>query len=442
MTRIAALALTLVVTGGCAGDKVGGPSGPKESVSLEMCSDFRPNWMAIQNEGEAWQAITVPATGPITFDATPQVSVAMALSFFGFGGFTTVFNVARDEIDAAPVFLDCEGFAFGDRELNGTVAGLVDDDYAGISASSAYTNAGVESPAWSLPSLPNQSLDLVATRVSDPFLQTVDRVIVRRGLLPGLPGSAPIPVLDFAAAEAKALAATTLTLSNVGNDVVDVTNTFTTANGTTHPLTSSFSPGATHPVYSVPSELTVAGDLHALSVTAFTDQQQGFRDATHYYRTAGNKSLTLGAFVGIPTITTVTSSPTKRMRAQLASQSDYPDGVAVAFSQGTNCGEGCFTIYVVSVLTTAAFLGGTPATWELTIPDLSAAGYQASWGLQNNATPVEWDVTALGGGSSAALGTPVEGATITSSSRSSSAGLAAAAFSGARSFRRPLARRR
>jgi hypothetical protein len=436
MKTIAALPLALVVAVACSGDKIEGPSGPTETVSFQMCEDFRPNWMAIQNEGDVWKAITVPATGPVTFDATEKVSVAMALSFFGFGGFTTVFNVTREELSGTVAFLDCDGLAFGDRELNGTVSGLVGDNYAEISAAALTTTAG-GSLAWSLTELPNKSMDLVAARVSDAFLRTMDRVIVRRGILPGPPGSAPIPVLNFAGAEAQPPADATLTLSNVGSDVVSVSNTFLTANGTTHSLTNSFSPGTVHPFQSIPPALTIAGDLHELDATASTTE--GFREVTHYFRTAANKALTFGAPVGSPTVTTITSGPPKRMRAQLASQTDYPTGVAVTFSQSTNCGETCFTVYVVGVLTTAAFLGGTPATWDVIIPDMSAAGYQASWGLQNNATLVDWDVTAIGGNSSAVLGAPIDGAIVVSATRSSASdfGVASASRS-SRVTRRPF----
>lgn len=84
MHKTVALVLTIVFAAACtSGDKISGPSGPVEAVTLDICSFLRPTWMAIQNEGDSWKAIAVPASGPIAFDATEKVSVAMVISFQG-----------------------------------------------------------------------------------------------------------------------------------------------------------------------------------------------------------------------------------------------------------------------------------------------------------------------------------------------------------------------
>ena len=95
MKRIATFVLTVGLLAACKGDGTG-PSGPVEQVVMQFCDEFRPPWFAIQNEGEQWKQISVPATGPVTFDATEKVSIAF--SFPLFGAITQVMNVRRDEI--------------------------------------------------------------------------------------------------------------------------------------------------------------------------------------------------------------------------------------------------------------------------------------------------------------------------------------------------------
>jgi hypothetical protein len=83
---------------------------------------------------------------------------------------------------------------------------------------------------------------------------------------------------------------------------------------------------------------------------------------------------------------------------------------------------------------TAAYLSSTPATWTLDVPDLSSAGYDATWGLKSG-VGVSWGVNAVSALNGILLpflgGTPVDNAQITG---------AGAADSSA-SFSAPLRRR-
>jgi hypothetical protein len=82
----------------------------------------------------------------------------------------------------------------------------------------------------------------------------------------------------------------------------------------------------------------------------------------------------LGPYVGIPTVMSVSVSPYVRMRGQVAAQPEY-SGVA-KFIFG-----GLFGAHRnVHVAVTAGYLGGTPTTWDVAIPDLSGTqGFQTNW---------------------------------------------------------------
>lgn len=63
----------------------------------------------------------------------------------------------------------------------------------------------------------------------------------------------------------------------------------------------------------------------------------------------------------------------------------------------------------MSVVATANYANGTPANWVLDIPDLTAAGYDPTWGLKSG-SPLDWQVTAASGAVLPFFGaTPVDG---------------------------------
>jgi hypothetical protein len=414
MKRFVPLVLILSVLGCQPGEKISGPTGPVESVSFAFCS-FGPSWMAIQNEGDVWKQVTVPSSGPITFDATEKVSIAMTLSFFG--NFTLILNVTRAELDnslLAP--FGCEEEDFGNRELAGTASNIADGDLAAIHAGLELTYASTDGEPWSLQFLPNTPIDLVAVRLPAPTNLEPDRLIVRRVLQPQLPPATPQPVttLDFAAADAVAPAIHSLTISGTEANGAGVTGTFITANGTEATLTNTFAP-ADGPLdyYAVPAALRNSTDLHHLEVFSAGDVSD--RVVLQWFDAPGARTVTLGPVVTAPTITTVGTSPV-RMRALVPAQSEYPTAASVTFSQFEQS-EDDFDIRFVQVTTTAAFLAGLPTAWDLTIPDLSGAGYQADWGLKIG-PEVEWQVDVLNATGVSIFGPAVvNGAMIATASR-------------------------
>jgi hypothetical protein len=161
---------------------------------------------------------------------------------------------------------------------------------------------------------------------------------------------------------------------------------------------------------SLPAALRVATDIHTISASA--SNSIATNTIVHSYKTPAAKTLTFGPVVNEPTITNATTTAVVRPRIQLVSQAEYPSAIVVQFGESV----GQVSRYV-GVFTTAGFLGGTPSTWDITVPDMSSAGYNASWGLST--TGYNWSVSAYGAqGTTWPLGTaPVDGATIISGTR-------------------------
>ena len=107
---------------------------------------------------------------------------------------------------------------------------------------------------------------------------------------------------------------------------------------------------------------------------------------------------------------------------QLASQTEYNRVIIALFTQST-LNRGVF------VQATPGYYGGVPATWDVTMPDLSAAaGWNSAWGLQDG-TPIEWSVLAQGGASLGGDLSATDGSTSQDASKWSSTPLTASALS-------------
>jgi hypothetical protein len=413
MKRFAVLVVSFTVLGCQPGEKVSGPTGPVEAVSFAFCGFFRPSWMAVQNEGDVWKQVTVPASGPLTLDATAKVSLAMTFSFLG--NFTLILNVTRDELEGSLLApLGCEEDEFGDREIAGTVSGLVDGDVAVIHAGPERAYGYTDGQQWAVQFLTNTPVDVVAVRMPQQVFP--DRLIVRRGVQPQVAPPTPqtATTLNFAAADAVVPETQTLTVNGVGTSTVAITGTFITANGTEATLTNDllFADGSLD-YYTVPAALRTSSDLHHLDV--YASSNDGERAMQQWFDAPASKTVTLGPVVSAPTITTVGTAPI-RMKALVPAQSEYPTAAGATFVQFEQVGDD-FDIRFVQITTTVGFLGGLPTEWDLTIPDLSGAGYQADWGLKVG-PEVEWQVDVLGATGVAIFQSAfVNGATIATSTR-------------------------
>jgi len=345
------------------------------SVSVPFCSNDVPIWFAYQNDGYNWQQVT-PTGAVFIFAATQKLTVAF--TFQTASAFETdIFNLTRAEL-AVSNDRDCSG----SKTLSGSVAGLPSDKSARIVMGAASTTVSVfgnTGLSYTLQQVNARPLDLVATRgtVSGDFI-TPDRMIVRRSL--DLTTGSTIPVLDFNAAEAFAPVGTNLTITGLGAaEQVQLTNTFWSATSTLGTAHSAQVTGGATTLYSVPAAQQVAGDLHELYIDAF-QQTTGLvtgHSYVEYFSVPSDRTSAMGASLNIPTITQVTSSPYVRIRGQLTAQSDYNSSARFGYFQSSGGGSR----FVVAGAS-AGYLGATPTTWDVSIPDFTGtAGFNTSWML-------------------------------------------------------------
>jgi hypothetical protein len=367
------------------------PSGPSDGrtrpITVNLCSALAPGvWFAYRNEGGEWTQVTPNGTGTIVFAATERVSVASAISFFGLT-FTEIVNTTGSELEGASA-VSCDG-DFGSRSMSGTVTGLGAEEFARVSAASSIDGATQVDPNWMLDDLPDHPIDLVAARYPTSSSQPAERVLVRRGVTP----NGAVSPLDFSSAESAALEGATATFTGVPtNGLLTIVNSLLTATGTNVEL-GELSTGpvdeSTQAVnyVSLPASLRIASDMHVISASAST--AEATQTIVHYYQAPSAKTLAFGPPVSEPTLTNATTSPIVRPRVQVAAPSAYRSALVIELGETS----GDDTRYV-SILTTAGFLGGPPQAWDVTVPDMSSAGYDEAWGLAT--TTYNWSVTAYG----------------------------------------------
>jgi hypothetical protein len=308
-----------------------------------------------------YTAQEMAARGPAQCRLIPNVSTRTASgSFGGVAGFRTA--------------LAGMGWWFGSANGNGTFTML---------------------------NLPAGPLDVVGARNGEllvPSAIPVDRLIIRRGINPASGGS--IPVLDFNAAESFAPTAVPWTFLNTNGESFGVSQSFTTAGGTTglfYALPGIDGPPTTRTIYGVPLAQTVAGDLHQLVATVATVDQvpggpiRGKRQIIYYGRTLGvPDTLTFGPVLPAPTVSMAAPG---RLRVQGVLPAEYNAGVSFDLTQ-TN------TARFFSIHATRGFLGaGT--TYALEMPDLTGvlgwdtqfavrAGIATNWWLSGGGPTLDF----------------------------------------------------
>jgi hypothetical protein len=280
---------------------------------------------------------------------------------------------------------------------------------------------------FSLLELPDGALDLVAVRF--PFNAATlnlipNKLIIRRAV--NLTSGATIPVLDFSAGEAVNPASATLTLSGAGSDETSALVNFITSSGTTAALFVGTSVGASSTMYGVPPAQLASGDLHQVIAVARVGTSDDIRAVNKYVYNLSAMAIDLHPALSSPTVTSVATSPYARLRVQLPSQTDYSSGMTASFSQTAGVSERTASVFI-----TSGYLGSTPATWDVTLPDLSAVtGFDANWGLRPSAA-TDWEVVGYGGPLGALLGAGrSDGMTLSFATRSGSQSTAARARQG------------
>jgi hypothetical protein len=214
------------------------------------------------------------------------------------------------------------------------------------------------------------------------------RMIVRRGV--NYANNSAIPLLDFQGLESFAPVPVFLRVSNPGGDQGEVSVALVTPRGTSAEFYDApFNSVEVSRYFALSADRIQDGEYHLVSLFAIPPgDPTSARFTSMILRAPAEDTIALGPPLSQPTVTGLSPTSPVRLRAELASQSEYGSGVQVQYEQDDRS---------VSLIRTAASAGGAaPATWIVDIPDLASAGYDPVWGLQGGRA-VDWAVFAFGG---------------------------------------------
>jgi hypothetical protein len=171
-------------------------------------------------------------------------------------------------------------------------------------------------------------------------------------------------------------------------------------------------------VAGLPTDRLAGGELQLLSIFAEpADAPTTSRTLMLYQHALTDRTATLGAALAAPAVTGLGGASPVRIRATLPVQPDYARLARAEFRQADRR---------VIVAMSAGF-AGAGGSWDLTVPDLSGAGFDPSWGLHAGA--VEWTIDASGGTFVPELGgTPQDGSILRFATRAGSVGTPSSAL--------------
>jgi hypothetical protein len=391
------------------------------TYSFAACDPSQvPIWFAVQSGTGAWTQIAQGAGNTFTFTPGATGGVAYVTQTANAYATTITYGSASELMAIATGPGPCGSIpqvgtkrltGLGTREISLTGPARVTIG-AAESTFSAASGGG-----YTLNTVPAGLRDLVASSsILDADNTTLNmRLVIRRGI--DYPNNSAIPNVDYFGPESFIANYRQDTLFNLGTDASAVTTSLLTANGTSQPFYSGIggSRNGTNlvPVFALSDSALQPGDFHITRVVA---SPQGGNGATARFvflmqHSLTKQSLTFGPVPTIPTVTSLGSAPYLRVRAQWARQAAYGSAAKADFQQGSND---------ISVAITALYASGAPANWTIDIPDLTGAGYNASWGLKSG-TPLDWSILAVGGNFLAFSGGPlVDGAQMVGGVTSSS----------------------
>jgi len=399
------------------------------SVSITFCSALAPIWLAVQDGDGAWTRV-LPNSGTTTYElSVPSGKGGLAfvyshniLAATGTYLYVTYADFTPQGFSSADVGMVC-----GSRTVNGSVANVGATEQATVTLGEIQAGASPGAgtfPLYQLSNVGSGPQDLFAGRGA--FSGTtfaVNKVILRRALSPA--DNSTLALLDFDA-DGFVPASANVTVTGLGADSAFVSSSFTArlgsglveGGGVLNSFVYRAASGA-QPYAAIPLAQLTTNDIQYL-IAGATGANAG-REAWLFFRNPLNQTLALGPDLNTPTVTKLVTAPNARPRVQLASQTEYNRLIVALFTQ-TALNRGVF------VQATPGYYGGVPATWDVTMPDLSAAaGGNSAWGLRDG-TPIEWSVLAQGG---ALLGGDLatDGSTSQDASRWSSTPLTAGALS-------------
>ncbi len=364
------------------------PTGTGNSASTSRPRQCRPAWIAYQDGAAPWTrlmgtndvyAFTLAApTGGVAWVTTSGSSTALQVR-----------HLTRAEASAAPIVF-CPALAVGTKIVTGTTAGIVGGQSAAITLGGAFTSALSLLPTFVLPGIPAGPHDLVAYRQGSPP-STADRVILRRDQDPT--NATALATLDFGGAEAFAPATAAVTLAGLaaGEGISHTMSYLTGSSCDAALLYTTTALAATHAAFGVPEARQRPTDYHLLRLDAVTTTTS--RSVSTSFHTLAPRTVTLGAALGTPTITTLAGAYL-RLQASLAVPAEYGAGASLYYIKTAPGAP-----QSVTVSATPGYAGGTAAA--LVTPDLSGVtGWSDSWAPPPGSA-VRWTITAAGGSGAA-----------------------------------------
>ena len=359
----------------------------------------RAVWLAAQDGTNPWTRVT-GASDVYNF-TIGSGGGGLAYVVLGAGGVpsVTVQYTTQAEFTAGTLVL-CPP-ATG-KTINGSVAnaGAFDNTTVSLGGRSASVFSS-GSPAFQLTDVPDGPQDLVAYDHS--LVGGAESAIIRRSQ--NIADNGTITTLDFASVEAFTPATATITLNGLLGDEQYVQQEMVyqvAANCATAFLYNGDISGATFTAFGIPSGQQQPTDFHGLLVLASTST--GIRLIQQYNHSLVARTLTLGAVMPTPTITTLATPPAyKRLQAVYTLPTDYERSTSFGYQDGANKS--------VTISATFGYLGGPSTT--LALPDFSAlSGWDNNWAPSSTSTGT-WFVSGNGGsGSACTEGASVKAATV------------------------------
>ena len=361
------------------------------NVTLDFRACFQPIWVGYQDGAGAWTQAAL-SNGVYRFNIASATGAYAYVLNVGQSYVTSTHYHTRAELIGLTGQQLCGSGPSGGKTLVGTAAGITAGFRATTSLGGRATTATPGSLNLTLTNVPDGTHDLISYMQAIGTIGTSDRVIARRGINTAAiaPGGSFGPVLDFATGEAQQPSVAAIGLTNTaGDDLAAGVTLYTTAACQPATLYSAVPLG---PVTSfnanlLPALLAQGTDFYSVMVTAANAGQTTLRSVTQSFQGTAPASIAMGS--QIPAFTPApVAGPYKRLQFQLTLPNDLSELVNAQFSNRTL--EAGF-VKTMSMIATSGYLGGSAV--DLSTPDFTSAGYNATWAPS---TALDWRLSGVG----------------------------------------------
>lgn len=359
---------------------VGSAGGGNVTVDFSACpAADRPLWLAYQDGAGAWTVVN-EVGNVYQFNISSGTGGYAYVSSDAGATETSVRYLTQAQLTAGPIN-GCVLPPAG-KTISGTGAGIAATDQARVSLGGGSAATSLAVPNFQLLNVASGAQDLVGYRHS--MIGGADAAIIRRDL--DIPDGGSVDTVDFAGAEAFAPGSALITVGGLaGGETVSATMRYQVgASCTSAALVPSILGGATFTAPGIVGAPQRPSDFHALTITAILGTST-IRSATESFHTLADRTVTLGAAMPTPTISSL-GGPYTRLQAAYTLPADYNTSTFFGYDDGGNLS--------VTITATYGYLGGAATT--LALPDFSAlAGWNNSWAPATGSTG-DWRTVGTG----------------------------------------------